>query len=488
MDYTPEQLNLAKWTRGALKFLLKPHQIPIYDALWECINDPDPNHPSHVINCARQFGKSFTEMVVAVEFCIRNPRTTVTFVAPLKNQAAEIVTGNTFYAIFQTCPDDLRPKIDGTTIIWPNSSRIRLGGTDNRNYENLRGGATHLLILDEAGFMSNLDTGVLPALQPMLDSTGGKTIFSSTPPDTPDHPYTDIYRDHAERGHSSTFTIFDNTSKTTLDLQKVFVETGSTSTAFSTRFRREYLCQFVTEETRIIARDWNAAMKGTLDKDQYYEMYHKYVSIDPGVEDLTAVLFGYYDYSQAILQIEGEYHINGHELNTLILSENIKVKMKQMWGEQFTLPYRLIADNNNKHLIQDLGTLYGLPFFGTSKTRLENTNDQQQEGMVNTMNRWFAEGRIRIDPSCTMLLGNVENGVWGNRTGTTRKFARSTKFGHYDHLAALIYMIRNIDIHTNPVPTLHHFNTQKMFNHPDEQNIEQRRQHFKLAQSMLKKR
>ncbi len=27
-------------------------------------------------------------------------------------------------------------------------------------------------------------------------------------------------------------------------------------------------------------------------------------------------------------------------------------------------------------------------------------------------------------------------------------------FGHFDGLAALIYMIRNVDVHTNPIPVI----------------------------------
>lgn len=455
MQLTPEQINRAKWERGALKFLIRDYQLPIYNSLWSCISDKDPEHASHVINCARQFGKSFTEFVVGVEYCIRHPRSTVLFVAPLKTQALEIITGNTFYRVFETCPEDLKPKVDGNVITFPNQSRFRLGGTDNRNYQNLRGGAANLLFFDEAGFMSYLDD-VISTLQPMLDSTGGKSIFSSTPPDTPDHAYTEIFRDHAERDHVNTFTVFDNTSKTTEDLQKIFAETKSTATKFSTRFRREYLCEFVTEETKIIARDWDPKYVAPLHTDQYYPYYHKYVSIDPGVTDLTAVLFGYYDFSEAILWVIDELYINGPELNTAVLAKEIKDKMKTLWGQEFTLPYRMVADNNNKHLIQDLGSLYGLPFYGTTKTLLESTTIQEQEGMVNTMNRWFCEGRVRVTPNCPVLAKSLEYGVWSDRKGRTREFGRSRVYGHYDAVAAMMYLIRNIDIHSNPIPKLLH--------------------------------
>ena len=211
-EYTEQQKWDIKFFKGALKSLLRPHQLPIYDAIWKCINDRSPYHPSHYVNSSRQIGKSFVEVVVAVEFCIRYPKSTVIFVAPLRSQAEEIILGGTYFTIFDRCPARARPKLDGTTIVFPNGSRIRMGGTDNKRFEDLRGGAAHLLILDECAFMQHLDDGVLPALQPMLNTTGGKTIFSSTPAPTLEHPSTAIYRDHLERGAVSHFTIFDNTS------------------------------------------------------------------------------------------------------------------------------------------------------------------------------------------------------------------------------------------------------------------------------------
>jgi hypothetical protein len=456
---TKQDLIIAAWTKGALKFLLRKHQYPIYDAVWECILDKDPTHVSHVVSCARQFGKSFTEMVVAVEYCIRNPKSTVLFVAPLKSQAKEIINGGTYFTIFETCPLSLRPTIDNDVFVFPNGSRIRLGGTDNRNYENLRGGAAHLLILDEAGFMANLEDGVIPALQPMLDSTNGKTIYSSTPPPTLDHPYVDIYRHHRDIGHISSFTIYDNSSKSPEDLKKVHAETGSTPEKFSTRFRREYLCEFVTEDSVLIARDWNDEFIGEPEPSEYDRMWHRYITLDPGVVDMTAVLFGYYNHIERQLVIEDEIMINGPDLNTQLLAGLIKDRRDGLWGD--IKVYRHIADNNNLHLIQDISKLYGLPFYGTTKTRLE-TKGNQAEGMVNKLNTWLREGRILINPRCEILIGSLKYGTW-QTTGTTRQFARSKKYGHFDALAALVYMVRNVDVYTNPIPHLYKFNPETMY-------------------------
>ena len=469
MKYTRAEVLHLKWSAGALKFLLKPHQLPIYDRIWDCINDPDPAHTSHVLNCARQFGKSFTELLVATEFCIRTPTAIVVFVAPMKSQAMEILTGKTYYTLFDTCPEELKPKLDGSTVVFPNGSRIRLGGTDNRHYENLRGGAAHLLMLDEAGFMANLDDGVIPALQPMLTTTKGKTLFSSTPPPSLDHPYVDIYRTHAEEGRASTFTIFDNKSLTEDDLIKAMKQTGSTiindEPQYSTRFRREYLAEFVMENTILIANAWKDHFIKTLPKNEYDQFHHRYVSMDPGVTDLNATLFGYYDHINRHLHIERELTLSGQTLDTRILAESIKNIMTDQWGS--IKPYRMVADNNNLHLIQDLRRLYDLPFFGTSKNRLESTKSKQDEGMVNKLNTWLREGRISVDPSCTSLIGCLKYGIWKETGENTRAFAHSKVYGHYDHIAALVYLVRNVDVNSNPVPTLFKHNIHEEYISPN---------------------
>ena len=65
-----------------------------------------------------------------------------------------------------------------------------------------------------------------------------------------------------------------------------------------------------------------------------------------------------------------------------------------------------------------------------------------------------ADGRIVVHPRCTQLLGCLKYGVFNNKRS---EFARSNVYGHYDHLAALIYLVRNLSTHSNPIPADHGF-------------------------------
>ena len=59
--------------------------------------------------------------------------------------------------------------------------------------------------------------------------------------------------------------------------------------------------------------------------------------------------------------------------------------------------------------------------------------------------------KLRIDPSCAMLIGTLRTAVW-NKARTS--FERLREYGHADALDALIYLHRNVDRYSNPYPGL----------------------------------
>jgi len=121
------------------------------------------------------------------------------------------------------------------------------------------------------------------------------------------------------------------------------------------------------------------------------------------------------------------------------LKDAILIKERENFG--VSPVYRRVADNNNLLLLQDLGSLHGLHFNATDKSSLD--------AMVNEMRMFVGAGRLIVSPKCTMLLGCLKYGIFDDKR---RAFARSTLYKHFDHLAALMYMIRNLDQATNPVP------------------------------------
>ena len=439
------EIQTELWRRGVLHWLLRPHQKLIYDKVREILASDDPMLNSYVIDCARQFGKSFIMFLISVENCIRDPQSTIVYVGPLKSQVNEIINGHTFNIMFATCPPDLKPKYDGSTLQFPNGSRIRLAGTDNKNYSNLRGGAAHLVILDEAGFMSDLEIGVLPTVEPMTKTTGGKVIFASTPPDTLDHDYIQILRDHEEQGLISTYTIWDDKSLTQTQLQKIINQCRGRET---TKFKREYECQRIVESSMQVIPELVEAMaeklKITADyrNDPMMPYWHKYIVVDTGVRDKTAVVFGHYNYRKKKLVVDATLDLQGSEYNTSKLAQMIKDKRDELWPDpNFLKDLRYIADSNNLVVINDLNIIYKLPFVGTSKGRLDE--------MVQKVRDWVFDERILFAPEALEALNCARFAIWSK---SRNEFGRSAKYGHYDLLAAITYLVRNVNEHADPMP------------------------------------
>ena len=438
------QVQQELWRRGVLRWILYPHQQIVYDKIREVLSSDDPNLNSYVLDISRQFGKSFIMFMIAVEECLRHPRQTIVYVGPLKSQVNEIINGNTFGAMFSLCPQDLTPKYDGSALTFPNGSRVRLAGTDQKNYTNLRGGMAHLVLLDEAGFMSDLDTGVLPVVGPMTKTTGGKVLFASTPPDTLDHPYVEILRDHEEQGLISTYTIEDDKSLTEQQLQKIINQCKGRDT---TLFRREYLCHRIVESSLQVVPELTEELTtkllidNTYKKDPLLPYFHRYIVVDTGVRDKSAVIFAHYNYHKKRLIVDSTLDLQGKDYNTSKLAQMIKDKRDELWNDTFTGELRYIADSNNLVVINDLNIIYKLPFVGTTKGRLDE--------MVQKVRDWVFDERILFAPEAEEVLLCAKFAIWAK---SRTEFSRSVKYGHYDHLAALTYLVRNVNEHKDPLP------------------------------------
>jgi hypothetical protein len=442
--FPKDEIIKALWLKGDLGHKLKSHQVLVYNKLWQVINEELGEEHTYVINCARRFGKSFVLILVAIEFCIRNPGAQVRYALPVQVTYRDIVLPS-LNLICLDAPKELNIEHfkSEKRIDFGNGSSIKWAGCDNGNAVQLRGSSSSLNLVDEAGFVDDLQDIYESILAPLTITTNGKTIFSSTPPSTLDHDYCRLYREHAERGMVSQFTIYDNISLTPKQLAKAIKESGGED---STTFKREYLCQFIQDAEISIIPNWSEAyIKEWPRSPQYFGFYHKYVCMDLGVRDLTVALFGYYDFENAKLIIEDEVVMNGPNMTTQLLAAEIHAKM-DLLGYKNPKLNRLIADNALQ-IIQDLSIIYKLPFAGTSKNDLD--------AMINRVRIMVGDGKVIVNPKCKNLIGCMKFGVWQSRDHIGRMFGRSPTLGHYDAIAAITYLIFNLDTRSNPIPHLH---------------------------------
>lgn len=443
-----EQAIEKLWELGVLDFLLTPPQKDIKKGILS-----DDNKIS-VVLCARRLGKTFLMCTLAIEECLRKPNAVVKYAFP-KQVSAKKMLMPVMRKVLESCPEYLKPEYMVAEKVFRfkhNNSEIQISGTDNGNIENLRGGDSNLNIVDEAGFCSDLSYGVRSVLGPTTKITKGRTILVSTPSRSENHEFiTDWVLPYQAENRIRTYTIYDNPQFNEEAIREALSEYPEGERDNS--FRREYLCEIIRDYEKTILPSFTTQKEKLIVTDQYEKpaFCDRYVSLDIGGVDLTAVLFGYYDYKQATLVIEREFVCDG-TTNSSILADKIKEIETEIWSNPIDKsplkPYMRVADNNNKILLTDLQTLHGLSFSTTKKDK--------KQAALNSLDVAIQQNNIIIHPSCVHLIYHLKNAEWNN-TQTAFKHLKDSptgkiKGGHADCLDALLYMHRNIVKSRNPFP------------------------------------
>lgn len=196
--------------------------------------------------------------------------------------------------------------------------------------------------------------------------------------------------------------------------------------------------QFVFITDRMVIPEWRADFAIDLEREEEYKFYHHYVAADWGVRDKTALLFATWDFKRHKLIIEGECTLTNKDVTNSNIARVVRAKSAELWKDAPV--YRYIGDNNLQ-VINDLNIDYKIPFVSTDKTDLF--------AMVNSVRELTKSGQLIVSPSCKEMIGNLRSGIWDKHF---KSFERTEAYGHFDLLAALIYLNRNLDKRTNPIP------------------------------------
>jgi hypothetical protein len=349
--------------------------------------------------------------------------------------------------LLEDCPPELKPEFKYNTYVYefPNGSQIQMAGTDNGHHENLRGGSSDLWIVDEAGFCDDLTYVVKTILAPTADTTGGRGIISSTPSKTPDHEFIiDFMKPYEHSGDLIKYTIHDNPMLTKAKVQEIISRYRLREK--DDEFRREYLCEVVMSEESAVVPEFNEETQALIVKEwQKPPFYDAYVSMDIGGKDMTFLVFAYYDFKNGVIVVEDELAIPGKEVRLDKLAKDIKKKEETLYTNamsgEFRAPYLRVADNNNLILLNDLSTQYGLGFIPTRK--------DNRDAALNTMRIKIADHKIIINPRCINLIKHLTSASWKKNK---KDFERLGDGSHADGVAALMYLVRNVQETKNPYP------------------------------------
>lgn len=452
--YTDDEIKSARnklWEMGNLYWKLQPTQRKMYDFFNE--------NPSKVLvmNCSRRLGKTTLLLIMAVEKCLTKPGAKVKFIQPevgmiRKNVRSEIDQ------LFIDCPAELRPEFRSQENVYyfKNGSELQFAGTDNGNYMKLRGSNCDLALVDEAGFCTDLDHIIRFILMPTTLLTKGKILLSSTTPPDPNHDFITYMKDAEPKGNLIKKTIVDamadNMGFPGALITPEIVEQIVSSTPGgreSDSFRTEFMCQLIYNSDSAVVPEFTPEVEEDVVKMWRRPPFcDQYVAMDIGFVDMTAVLFGYYDFPNAVLVIEDEILLKGKDVTAARVSELVSEKEKQLWTStvtgEFNPPYKRVSDNNLIFL-NDLNLTHGLWFLPTEK--------HDKNSYINKMRTMVSERRIIINPKCHFLIADLKNAMWDK----TKKDFKRGHGTHSDALAALAYLVRNLDENRNPFPANYRF-------------------------------
>ena len=431
------------WRRGELSWKLDANQKELLH-LYQT-----STHKIHVWNLARRTGKSYALIVFALMILLAKDHTIVKYVAPTKTQLKDIIRP-LIREILLDCPSELRPTYSAKDYIYyfPNGSELQLAGSENGHARKLRGGNCHLAIIDEGQDVTELSEVIKGDLLPTTLTTKGKLLIAGTSPKNPNHEFVTWIQNAEMDGTLVKKTIYDNPRLTKEDIEEMERSMGGKD---SEEFRRECLCEVIRSKETTVFPEFDEKLQSDLVKVWPTPPYkHFYVAMDLGFTDLTAVLFGYYDYRGGKYVIEDEllYDFKEKDQDIKKLTDKILAKEEELFKNPVTLeiqkPRKRVSDIN--HIVTN-----EIHMQSGKKLRFEIPDKDDKEVMVSKVRLSLRNKEIIIHPKCKNLITHMKYARWYSPNNHS-EFARSEDHGHYDFCDALIYFIRSIDVKHNPYP------------------------------------
>ncbi len=168
------------------------------------------DHLINVWNVSRQTGKTYALTILAIETCLSIPGAQVKYCSGDAKSVNKMIKPN-IRNLLKECPPDIAPKWKqhGGHYEFPNGSLLYLEGIDGGKADSIRGTPAHLLIVDEAGFISDLEYAKGAVLIPMTTTTNGRILIVSTPPKSAGHDIVEIIKQAEYEGAYMKKTIYD---------------------------------------------------------------------------------------------------------------------------------------------------------------------------------------------------------------------------------------------------------------------------------------
>jgi hypothetical protein len=418
------------WRLGHLSFKMHSGQKELYELFY---NSP---HKVQTWLISRRYGKSWALCILALEQCIKQPNSIVKFLSPTKLQV-DTYLRPLMREILEDCPDDTKPEFNQKDYIYyfNNGSEIQLAGSNAGHAEKLRGGNSNIAFVDEAQDCSDLANIVKSILLP-----------------------TTLIEQAEERGSLIKKTIMDNPILTSEQKEELFNELGGKDTDES---RRELFVEVIRDPKTSVIPEFTEDLEQEIVKEwkkpPHYDMYE---GMDLGYKDLTVCLLSYYDFRNNKVVIEDEVVIDFKQKNVTIETLVAEIQKKE---EKHFFNYLTNEQKKPTKRVSDIEYIVLNEIQKVSKfeMKFEAAKKDNLDAMVNFLREKLKKKEIVINPRCQTLIRHLRNIKW--KKGDKSIFGRSPDDGHYDAVAALIYLIRAIDYRKNPYPAHYGVEQQDLF-------------------------
>jgi hypothetical protein len=506
-DLTTEQLIELCWEGGNLAYKLQKHQLELiykpYRAWEQGLRDGTKRKGAArvwMLDAGRQVGKTYTVDLIKIEDCIRQPGTKHLIASAEEISLKEFVIPN-IDAIIADAPAHLRPRFIKSHkglrsgYLFPNGSVLKLVGID-KNPDGLRGPKLHGAVISEAAFVRKLKKTIGSVLYPQFQRTPYSTlILESSAPDDPAHDFDVIFKPDCESRNAYVFLTIDDNTALTDEQRTEFVEAARIIDPDDAE--REYYGKRIRNRTKVIIPEFDPPTKDRPVTRHVQEFERPRFAIaaaamDPGMRDMFAVVWGYWDAVRAQLMIEldwaernastgavadairsNESSLYGDASELLgeeqwILSKAARTpefvmrpdglvvpKPKKFDDKDFILrrktnfglkppagmtwwdgkefrgnPLYRVSDVD-KRLIGDLNLEYGIGVINTAK--------DDKEAALFALRSAFRADKIVIHPRCVKLIKHLTAARWNEQR---TDFERTEEMGHYDLLDAMVYLWR----------------------------------------------
>ena len=438
------KLKNTLWGLGDLSWKLHDGQLEIYNDVKKLMI---AGQKEFALRIARQYGKSYLTVILALEMCIKNKSVIVRILGPSLDSISKIVDDN-LQPIIADAPKGLinKHKSDKRYNL-SNGSSLRIGTLERAHIDaTARGGNAYAIFCEECGASvksEDLRYAIQSVINPQLlhsskKKGGGILGYITTPSETIDHYFhTDIEPPLIQSGAYFCRTVYDNPLLNEEQIQLAMKRCGGEQ---SEAWQREYLCKLFRSDVVTVVPEFNQDIHV---KDFTLPIYKRLQTVIDfgGSRDCTEALIGCYDYNNKQLLIWDEMFAQP-QTTTVEMVQAIQDK------EAFDTfgPVSRFAD---------MPGLISVDLNQTLKFICSQTLKDDASGSLQALRNAFYNNEIIIHPRCVKLIRTLSTGRW-NKSRTD--YQRTGELGHCDAIDALIYFLRNLD-KQNPKPQKDQYDT-----------------------------